>query len=136
MFDAILELIIEILGEILLQVLAEIFSAAVLKVVVQPFRAGRPTNPYVAALGILVAGAGVGWVSVLVFPHPLTHPSRFPGLSLLLAPLTTGFLMQTYGSWQRRKGGSPSCLATFWGGAGFAFALAFVRWLMISHVAL
>ena len=132
MFDAIFELLLEIIGEIVLQVLAEILSETLLKSVTHPFRAAHSANPYLAALGTLILGAIVGGVSVLVFPHPLIHPSRFPGMSLLLAPVTTGFLMQTYGAWQRRRGGNPTCLATFWGGAGFAFAMAVVRWHLLG----
>ena len=132
MFDAIFELLLEIMGEIVLQVLAEIVSETLCKSVVHPFRAGHSANPCLAALGTLILGAIVGGVSVLFFPHPLTHPSRIPGLSLLLAPMTTGFLMQTYGSWQRRRGGHPTYLATFWGGAGFALAMAIVRWRLLG----
>ena len=38
------------------------------------------------------------------------------------------------GKWRRRLGGRPTYLATFWGGALFAFAAALVRWLTIGRV--
>jgi hypothetical protein len=35
--------------------------------------------------------------------------------------------MHVYGSWRRRRGGDPSLLATFWGGATFALAMGLAR---------
>jgi hypothetical protein len=38
-----------------------------------------------------------------------------------------------FGQWRRRRGGDPTLLATFWGGALFAFAMAAARWLLIGR---
>jgi len=55
------------------------------------------------------------------------------GVSLILAPLGTGAAMHAFGVWRRRRGAPASRLATFWGGALFAFAMAFTRWLFLGR---
>jgi hypothetical protein len=57
-----------------------------------------------------------------------------PGVSLVLSPLSAGLVMKAFGDWRRRRGGDPSFLATFWGGALFAFSFALVRWLMVGRM--
>lgn len=78
-------------------------------------------------MGLLMAG---------FFPERLLPPLPLSGVSLVLSPLAAGFVMKIFGDWRRRRGGDPSFLATFWGGALFAFSFALVRWLMIGRMAL
>jgi hypothetical protein len=39
--------------------------------------------------------------------------------------------MDRYGEWLENRGGSRSHVATFWGGALFAFGMAFVRFVWV-----
>src|SRR6266849_3961780 len=103
MLGFILELLLELLAEILLQLFAELLFELGFQSVAHSVRRGRTANP-------------------LLRPVPL-----FPKLSLVLAPLATGAAMHVYGSWRRRRGGDPSLLATFWGGAIFALAMGLAR---------
>jgi hypothetical protein len=41
---------------------------------------------------------------VLVFPHPLFGSSKFHGISLVIAPVTTGFVMSRFGAFLRKRG--------------------------------
>jgi len=54
-------------------------------------------------------------------------------LGLVLAPLATGAAMHAFGARRRRHGRATSGLATFWGGAAFAFAMALARWLAVAR---
>ena len=56
-------------------------------------------------------------------------------LSLLLAPLVTGVIMDRYGEWRYQRGGDPSFLGTFFGGALFALGLAAVRFWTFRDLA-
>jgi hypothetical protein len=56
----------------------------------------------------------------------------FPGVSLILAPLITGTAMHLLRGRLLRLELWPSNLATFLGGAIFAFAMALVRWLAVE----
>jgi len=40
--------------------------------------------------------------------------------------------MHWFGIWRRAEGRPPSTLATYQGGALFAFAMALVRWLVVG----
>jgi len=53
-------------------------------------------------------------------------------MSLVLAPLAGGAMMHLYGQWKRTGGKDPSLLATFWGGALFAFAFAAARLVLMG----
>jgi hypothetical protein len=54
-------------------------------------------------------------------------------MSLVLSPIVTGLLMEAYGRWRTSRGGYPSFVATFWGGALFAFVMALVRYLSVGR---
>jgi len=128
MLGFILELLLELLAEILLQLFAELLFELGFQSLEHSVRRGRTANPLLAAIGLFIIGAVAGFVTCWILPHPLLRPvALFPKLSLVLAPLATGASMHVYGSWRRRKGGDPSLLATFWGGATFALAMGLAR---------
>jgi hypothetical protein len=94
---------------------------------------GRSANPWIAGAVYLCLGAVAGFETAHLLPHrffPVKPP--FPGISLLLAPFAAGLLMQLFGSWRRRHARDSSWLATFWGGALFAFSTALARWIAVS----
>jgi len=88
-----------------------------------------PANPFLAALGYALIGSLVGFGSALVIPYRLLPPGGVRGASLLLSPLVTGLLMRAYGAFRRRRDLPATNLATFWGGATFAFFMALARFL-------
>ncbi len=66
-------------------------------------------------------------------PHRLFRSGHmFPGISLFIAPILTGFTMHRIGQQLRNLGREPSKLATFYGGAIFAFAMALTRFVLLS----
>jgi hypothetical protein len=88
-------------------------------------------HPLSSGLGYVFLGALIGAVSAWALPRPLVRPSPWPRASLVAGPLLSGLFMQAYGSWEHARGKHPSYLATFWGGALFAFVLALTRrWLV------
>jgi hypothetical protein len=133
--ELLLELLIglccEVGGEVLLQVAFELGLSGVKEATGRQNR-----DPVLATIGYLVLGAAVGGLTLLVAPErlvPLPAIPPRPGLSLVLAPLGVGAAMHAWGSFRRRRGHSPTNLATFWGGAAFAFAAALVRFLAVGR---
>ncbi len=47
-------------------------------------------DPILAGFGCFVLGVLVGLFSLILFPHPLVHPSGRPGISLLISPASSG----------------------------------------------
>jgi hypothetical protein len=82
---------------------------------------------------LLALGAAVGLALSLAFPRPFFRYNVMPGASLILSPLFNGAVMEYYGRWSERRTGARTHLATFWGGALFAFGMALVRFLMIEE---
>jgi hypothetical protein len=94
---------------------------------------GRSANPWISGVVYLYLGAVIGLGTGDLLPHRFFPvKSIFPGIGLLLASLCAGLLMQFIGSWLRRNAQESSWLATFWGGALFAFSTAFVRWHLVG----
>jgi hypothetical protein len=89
------------------------------------------TNPPFTVLKFTVLGLVFSFVSVLVLPHPLVHPSKFHGISLLISPVITGLIMGLIGRTIRRRGKTPVQIESFAYGFTFAFAFALIRLLMV-----
>jgi hypothetical protein len=90
-------------------------------------------HPLVAGIGVLLMGALAGAITRFVWPSPVFRPGPIPGLSLLLSPLVTGIVMDRYGEWREGRESRRSYLATFRGGALFAFGMALVRFLTVAR---
>jgi hypothetical protein len=124
-----IEIIFEVLLELLLEVIAEIVFTFGWEGLAQVVRKRQHARPVFAGLGYAIVGALAGGVSLLLLPRRLLPTGSIRGGSLVLAPLVTGLLMQTYGDCRRQRGHTTTGLATFWGGAIFAFSMALVRFL-------
>jgi hypothetical protein len=80
---------------------------------------------------LIALGALAGFVIYLVFPQRIFTIRSIPGMSMVVSPLATGFVMKAFGDWRRSQGKKHSAVATFWGGATFAFSMAAVRFLLM-----
>jgi hypothetical protein len=88
-------------------------------------------NPPLTILKFTVLGLGLGFISVLILPHPLLHPSKLHGISLLVSPVITGTIMALIGRAVRRRGSAPVRIESFTYGFTFAFAMSLIRLLMV-----
>ena len=127
-----LEILIELLGELIIELLPVILFEWGLE------KRGDYSNRDVVTDKLLFFGSvflvgalvGVGITSVLpqrIFPKP-----TLPDVSLIVSPMIAGYLMKLFGNWRLKKGYQPTDLASFFGGALFAFSIALVRWFMVG----
>ena len=120
-----MEVLFEALFEFALQIVLELLVEFGLR------RAGggdrKPVSPWLAAVGYVLLGVAVGWVSVLVFPTLFLQSPAARWANLLLAPIAAGAVMALLGSWRRRKGQRLVRLDTFAYGYLFAVAMAVTR---------
>lgn len=125
---AIFELLIDCLFEVML---AE--GAGLLSRLIRRFRVSvRRSNPIVATVVFALVGLGLGFFSVVLAPHPLLHPSRFHGVSLLISPVISGLVMAWIGRAWRRRGRDAVQIESFSYGFVFALAIALVRFGMVG----
>lgn len=121
--------VFEILGEFVIQLVFELAAEALAGLISNR----KERHPAVSAVGLVFGGAAAGFLSAWVFPHRLIVTRVvIPGASLLLGPLATGIAMHWLGKRLRRLERHPTSLATFWGGALFAFSMALVRWWLVG----
>jgi hypothetical protein len=92
----------------------------------------RHANPALAALGFLLLGGLCGALTGWLLPNRLLPAPPVANISLVVAPLAGGVMMHLYGEWKRMAGKDPSLLATYWGGALFAFAFAAARLVLMG----
>lgn len=119
--------------ELILEVIAETAFALGREGLAQTMRKGHTAHPVLAGFSYALIGALAGGLSLLILPQRLLPVGGLKGASLGLAPLVTGLLMKTYGDFRRQRGHTTTGIATFWGGAIFAFAMAVVRFLAYGH---
>ena len=85
-------------------------------------------------LGLAILGVCVGALMSQLVPRRILPSPSLRGASLFLSPLVAGLVMKWFGDWREKNGHPPTVLATFWGGAAFAFGTAVVRWRMVGRV--
>jgi hypothetical protein len=128
----------ELLLEVLVYLVAELVLPAALELLAElgfgalGRGAKRARGGVLPALGLLLLGATAGGLSVWVLPQRLGSPGPFRGASLVLAPLALGALMSAWGGHRRTRGHETTVLASFWGGAAFAFGFALARFLGVG----
>jgi cytochrome c biogenesis protein CcdA len=115
---------LQIVGEVLLELG---FGAAG-----QSFRERTRADPVAAGIGVVLMGAVAGVIASLAWPRRILQPGPVRGLSLIASPIVTGIVMERYGQWREDSLRSRSYLATFWGGALFAFSMALVRFVWVG----
>lgn len=108
-----------------------------LELIYQGFGASRDArgrvHPVFRGLGVLVFGGLSGGLMTWVFPGHLLGAPALPGASLVLSPILNGTLMHFFGAWRVQHSRSHSFIATFWGGALFAFGFAVVRFVLVAN---
>ena len=114
-FEALFEFALEAAFDLIFRAIAEVFEISEL------------TNPLLACVGYVLLGGATGGVSLLLYPHPLFHPSRVHGISLLVSPVLTGLAMWQVGSLLRTKNKKVIRIESFWYGFTFAAGMALVR---------
>ncbi len=134
--EIIFELVLTTILEIGLQLVAEILIELGFGSAGDSLRQRRRAHPAIAAVGVVLLGGLAGLVTSLIWPTLIFRPGPVPGISLLVSPLISGLIMDRYGDWRERHGGERSYVATFWGGALFAFSMALIRFLWVGKAAL
>ncbi len=126
MLAALLELLVDVLGESLFAIAGAVFEQAVSD--------EDQSQPAFAAISCVIIGAVAGVISLLVLRHQVVQHLIIPGTSLILAPLCTGGLLALLGRWWVRRGNVRMVLFTFWGGFCFALGMALVRFAYFERV--
>ncbi|MGC4086653.1 MAG: hypothetical protein QM756_01915 [Polyangiaceae bacterium] len=130
MFEALLEFLIEVVGELLLEVLIavgwESLSAA--------FQRRSRVSPTLACFGYVILGSALGMLSGWQFPTRLIGSGGLAVLSLFVNPLVSATLMHFYGGFRRRNGRSTTHLATFVGGLTLALGVSLGRVFVVRFL--
>jgi hypothetical protein len=121
MLEALLEIAVSLVGELFLE-LGWIATSHAL-------RTKRRRQTVLGMLGWFLLGLALGALSALIHPAPFVHGAKLRLAILVGAPVAAGLVMRAYGRAARKRGKSPSSLATFTGGAIFALGIHLVRYL-------
>jgi hypothetical protein len=128
--EDLLLVLIEILLEGIAEFVVEVLFGLVVEAMAERWEKGSRTIPWIL---LALLGMASGFFSAVIFPHRIiARRVAFHGVSLLLAPVATGFALYLIGKQLRRWGRPASSLTTFQGGAAFAFAMALIRWWLVG----
>jgi len=129
--DEILFALLSGLIELFLEAFFELVAAAILdlvsRAIARVFEGLEISSPVLASVGYGLVGVLTGGLSLLIFPHPLVHPSRIHGISLLVSPAIAGVVMSVIGSILRERDKKVVRIESFGYGFAFAFGMAVVR---------
>ena len=135
MFDFLFELLLMVL-EPILEAILELIASAIMdlasRLLADSFDALESAPPVIATVVYTALGMFAGGCSVLVFPHHLVHPSRIPGISLVVSPILTGAALSLIGALLRSREKTTTRIETFRYGFAFAFGMSTVR-LLFAH---
>ncbi len=118
----ILEIVIEILWLLLIEL--GIISAP------NVLRPGKQRGKTAGYISIIFLALITGFIFCLIIPVRIFPDAPLTGLSLLIAPVISGYLMMLYGRWREERGKRKTILTSFSGGALFAFVFSLVRFLL------
>ena len=121
----------ELLFEVFFQVVVEEVVALIVRSIRNVLEESTAINPILAVIGYLLLGIAFGTASLRLFPHPLFHPSKFHGISLVVSPVITGLVMSQVGIVLRRKGKQAVRIESFGYGFTFALGLAIIRFIFV-----
>jgi uncharacterized protein YacL len=130
--EIMLEVMLEIVGEIIVDLIMLFVLRIKFDERVEYFERRRAKPTYFTYIGAAIVGACIGFLLSYLVPQRLLPSPTIPGISLILLPFFVGLIMRGFGNWRERNGQRPSVLASFWGGALFAFGMALVRWSRIG----
>jgi hypothetical protein len=122
---------LEVLFEAAFEFVAEFIGALIIRAVGAVFDTSEIKNPVLAYIVYMVLGGVVGGLSLLLFPFPLVHPSRLPGLSVIISPVLAGLGMSMVGSTLQKRNKKAMRIESFGYGFAFAFGMAVIRFLYI-----
>jgi hypothetical protein len=127
-----LGVLLEFLLELIFEALASSGARAVRRgskrLSSEQFKPAEWNRPPLIAIST-VLGAAAGIVSIVILPAPIFHSGKIHGLSLLLSPLLTGFVMAGVGALLRRRNRKTVPWESFWGGFAFALGMAAIRFV-------
>lgn len=123
-----IEIIVEVLGELLPQFLFEVLA----EVGLHTFRRENSVGAVIAGVGYFVFGAVLGAVSLLIFRESLISGDTLRVLNLVITPAAVGTIMAFIGRFRAKRGKSVVGIERFFFGWVFAFSFALVRFLATS----
>jgi hypothetical protein len=124
---AILQIVLQIVLEIVVQIVGEVVAALFGHSVREVFRRPEPLSPFLAAVGYIILGAGMGGISLLIVPELFIGSRGLRIANLVVTPIAAGLVMGMIGSYRRKKELNVIRLESFAYGALFAFSMATVR---------
>jgi hypothetical protein len=121
--------LLEIFFEVFLELAGETLLDLITRAASDVLRPTRPRRPIATIFACVFLGALAGTATLTIFPHPLFHPSKVRGISLVISPILTGMLMSALGAMLRRRGKRVVQIESFPYAFAFAFGMSLVRLL-------
>jgi len=129
--DAVMEEILIQLVQLFAEVLLEFAGEALLDLLFRAtpnlFKTAEPPHRERAFFAYVFLGAVAGAASLVIFPQPIFHSSKFHGISLIVSPVLTGLGMSAVGAILRKHGKRVVQIESFPYAFAFAFGMAMVR---------
>lgn len=124
-----MEFIVEILLELLINIIGEVLFESIIRLLQAAYQTERSVPPIVAAIGYSFLGLVAGGASLLIVPGHFFPSSQYRGLGLILIPSLAGLAMVGIGMLRSRFGTALIRLDMFTYAFLFAFFMTLIRFL-------
>ena len=127
--EIIIELFVQVLGEIVLTAVPELIVGPMAHLLEKP----RDRNPFIAGFGYFFLGLIFGGLSLLLFRASFIVNPTLRLVNLFLSPVLIGAAMARLGAHRQKQGKELVFLGSFAHSAIFAFGLAMIRFAYARH---
>jgi hypothetical protein len=127
-----IELLVEVFGELLLQLLFEGLAEIGLHLFRKPGSDAANFGAWLRALGYVLLGLLAGGLSLWLPPQSFIHSGAGRLGNLLLAPVAMGLTMAIVGAWRKKRGQQTLGIDHFAYGYVFALSMSLVRFFGVS----
>ncbi|MCX6954555.1 MAG: hypothetical protein NTV51_20570 [Verrucomicrobia bacterium] len=127
--EALLEVVLQILGEFLLELFVQSLAELGARAVAPKLGPVLNTERWLPALGYTLLGGLSGAGTLHFWPQSLIHAPALRVLSLIVVPLLAGATMSALGAWRKSRGQFLIRLDQFGYGWLFAFSFSLVRFI-------
>lgn len=127
--EPLLEVIIQILGELLLELFIQSLAELGTRAVAPKLRPVLNTERWLPVLGYTLLGGLCGAGTLHFWPHSFIHALWLRIAALILIPLLAGVAMSALGAWRKSRGQFLIRLDQFGYGCLFAFSVSLVRFI-------
>ncbi len=127
-----MEIIFEIIFEVIVEVLGKYLTDYIAGPVWSSLKRSKLFEYFTTAIGYIIFGSIIGYISMLVFPKIFLKNSSLQLANLLFVPILVAFIVCIFGNWRNKIVLLKIKFEAFSFAYLFAFTVSFIRYYFLD----